>query len=76
MTEEPMSEPVGSLRPFILSHTPVKRAAMFAEPSAKTQDLLTRMNAFFDEHIYPNEATYHAELDALRRRRRGNRPHL
>ena len=62
-----MSEPAGSLRPFILSHTPVKRAAMFAEPSAKTQDLLTRMNAFFDEHIYPNEASYHAELDELRR---------
>ena len=40
---------------------------MFAEPSAKTQDLLTRMNAFFDEHIYPNEASYHAELDELRR---------
>ena len=40
---------------------------MFAEPSTKTQDLLTRMNAFFDEHIYPNEATYHAELEELRR---------
>ena len=40
---------------------------MFAEPSAKTQDLLARMNTFYDEHIYPNEATYHAELEELRR---------
>jgi acyl-CoA dehydrogenase len=40
---------------------------MFAEASAKTQDLLTRMNAFYDQHIYPNEATYHAELEELRR---------
>ena len=35
--------------------------------SAKTQDLLTRLNAFFEQHIYPNEARHHAELDALRR---------
>ena len=40
---------------------------MFAEASAKTQDLLTRMNAFYEQHIYPNEATYHAELEELRR---------
>jgi acyl-CoA dehydrogenase len=41
---------------------------MFAEPSARTQDLLTRMRAFFDEHIYPNEARHHAELHERRRR--------
>ena len=40
---------------------------MFAEASAKTQDLLTRLNAFYEQHIYPNEATYHAELEELRR---------
>jgi len=40
---------------------------MFAEPSARTQDLLERMRAFFDEHIYPNEARHHAELHARRK---------
>lgn len=35
--------------------------------SAKTTDLLKRLNAFFEEHIYPNEARYHAEMDAFRR---------
>ncbi|MCT9811024.1 acyl-CoA dehydrogenase family protein [Acidovorax sp. Be4] len=40
---------------------------MFAEPSAKTADLLQRMRQFFDEHIYPNEERYHREMDAFRR---------
>ena len=40
---------------------------MFAEPSARTQDLLDRMRAFFDEHIYPNEARHHEELHRRRR---------
>ena len=40
---------------------------MFAEPSAKTQDLLQRMRQFFDQHIYPNEARYNEEMDAFRR---------
>jgi len=35
--------------------------------SAKTRDLLERLNAFFERHIYPNEGRHHAELDALRR---------
>ncbi|MEF7613295.1 acyl-CoA dehydrogenase family protein [Aquincola sp. MAHUQ-54] len=35
--------------------------------SAKTVDLLKRLTAFFDEHIYPNEARYEAEMDAFRR---------
>jgi acyl-CoA dehydrogenase len=34
--------------------------------SAKTQDLLARMQAFFDEHIYPNEERYHQEMAAFR----------
>lgn len=29
---------------------------MLWEHSAKTTDLLKRMNAFYEEHIYPNEA--------------------
>ena len=40
---------------------------MFAEPSAKTRDLVDRLKTFFDQHIYPNEARYHAEMDAFRR---------
>ncbi|MDP9968114.1 acyl-CoA dehydrogenase [Variovorax beijingensis] len=40
---------------------------MFAEPSAKTRELLERLNKFFDQHIYPNEARYHHEMDAFRR---------
>ena len=39
---------------------------MFAEPSARTQDLLDRMRAFFDRHIYPNEARHHEELHQRR----------
>ena len=40
---------------------------MFAEQSDKTRDLLERLNAFFDRHIYPNEARHHHELDGMRR---------
>ena len=39
---------------------------MFYEPSPRTRDLLDRLNAFFDEHIYSNEDAYFAERDALR----------
>ena len=39
--------------------------------SAKTQDLLQRMQAFFDEHIYPNEERHHRELDEMRRAGKG-----
>ena len=34
--------------------------------SAKTTDLLSRLRAFYDEHIYPNEQRYHAEVEANR----------
>ena len=37
------------------------------EPSAKTRDLLERMNAFYAEHIYPSEARHHEEIDTFRR---------
>ena len=39
---------------------------MFAEPSEKTRDLLQRLNAFFAEHIFPNEGRYHDEMAAFR----------
>ena len=37
------------------------------EYSAKTKELLERLNAFFERHIYPNEARHHDELQAFRR---------
>ena len=40
---------------------------MFTEYSPKTQDLMARLTAFFDEHIYPNEARHHHELAGKRR---------
>ena len=40
---------------------------MLTEHSAKTRDLLERMNAFFDQHIYPNEARHHHEMAEFRR---------
>ena len=30
--------------------------------SARTRDLLARLNAFMDEHIYPNELLYHRQV--------------
>jgi acyl-CoA dehydrogenase len=32
--------------------------------SSRTQELQAKLLKFFDEHIYPNEAAYHAEIDA------------
>jgi acyl-CoA dehydrogenase len=40
---------------------------MFAETSAKTRDYLERMYAFYDQHIYPSEGRYHAEMEGFRR---------
>jgi acyl-CoA dehydrogenase len=40
---------------------------MLGDHSPKTQQLLQRLHAFYDEHIYPNEARHHEELDTLRR---------
>ena len=31
--------------------------------SQKTKDYLVRLNAFMDEHVYPNEHLYHQQLD-------------
>ncbi|MEJ6784790.1 acyl-CoA dehydrogenase family protein [Aminobacter sp. Piv2-1] len=36
------------------------------EYSARTKDLLERLNAFMDEHVYPNERRYHEEVEADR----------
>ncbi|MFL6662159.1 MAG: acyl-CoA dehydrogenase family protein, partial [Rhizobacter sp.] len=35
--------------------------------SPKTQDLLERLNGFFEQHIYPNEERHAREMDAMRR---------
>jgi len=40
---------------------------MFTEHSPKTRDLVQRLSAFFEQHIYPNEARHHHELDSFRR---------
>lgn len=40
---------------------------MLAQPSAKTRDLLDRMHAFYETHIYPNQGRHHAEMEELRR---------
>jgi len=37
------------------------------EYSAKTKELLERLNAFFEQHIYPSEGRHHAEMSAFRR---------
>jgi acyl-CoA dehydrogenase len=31
--------------------------------SDKVKDLITRVRAFMDEHVYPNEKTYHAQIN-------------
>jgi acyl-CoA dehydrogenase len=40
---------------------------MLSQHSPKTTDLLQRLDAFFAQHIYPNEARYHHEMAAFRR---------
>ena len=40
---------------------------MLTEHSTKTRDLLQRLSAFFDQHIYPNEERHAREMDAFRR---------
>jgi acyl-CoA dehydrogenase len=39
-----------------------KEQQMNFDYSQKTKDLLTRLNAFFDEHIYPNEEKMHSQI--------------
>ncbi len=40
---------------------------MIGAPSARTRELLDRMQAFYDRHIYPNEARHHDELHQRRK---------
>src|ERR1700760_2261149 len=40
---------------------------MTGDYSSKTRDLLQRLQAFFDQHIHPNEERYLREVDANRR---------
>ena len=40
----------------------------YVELNASPNDLLMRLKAFMDDHIYPNEAKYHAQLNALAHR--------
>src|SRR5438128_125266 len=40
-----------------------KELHMDFEYSAKTRDLLKRLIAFFEEHIYPNEQRFHDEVN-------------
>jgi acyl-CoA dehydrogenase len=40
---------------------------MLWNQEARTVELLERLKAFFDTHIYPNEARYEEELNAMRR---------
>ena len=40
---------------------------MLGDYSAKTRDLLARLNTFFDRHIYPNEERFLRDVDANRR---------
>jgi len=41
---------------------------MQTEHSEKSRDLLTKLNAFMDEHIYPNEVAYAEQLSASENR--------
>jgi acyl-CoA dehydrogenase len=40
---------------------------MFADPSPRCRELLERLQAFFAQHIYPNEERYHHALADMRR---------
>ncbi|MGB5101839.1 MAG: acyl-CoA dehydrogenase family protein [Steroidobacteraceae bacterium] len=42
--------------------------------SSKVQDLQRRVSAFMDEHVYPNEARFHAEIAENRRQGNAWRP--
>jgi acyl-CoA dehydrogenase len=37
---------------------------MFPEPSPRAKELHGRLAAFMDEHIYPNEKTYHEQIES------------
>jgi hypothetical protein len=39
---------------------------MDLDPTPKTKDLQLRLKAFMEEHIYPNEALFHNQIEAHR----------
>src|SRR6185437_287118 len=41
---------------------PTRSRTMDFEYSQKTKDLLKRVGAFMDEHVYPNEKAFHDEV--------------
>ena len=41
---------------------------MYANIEASPQELRDHLLAFMDEHIYPNEESYHAQLNAMENR--------
>jgi acyl-CoA dehydrogenase len=47
----------------------LRTRSMFPEPSTRARELRERLAAFMDEHIYPNEKTYHEQIES------GNRWH-
>src|SRR5215469_12481428 len=55
---------------FSLSLHRIARSPMNFDYSPKVQALREKLLAFFDEHIYPNEAVYHEEVE--RNRAKGN----
>ena len=60
---------VRAARPVIqlLPHHETDDTSMLSDHSPKTRELLARLQAFFAEHIYPNEARHHDEVEAARR---------
>jgi acyl-CoA dehydrogenase len=51
-------------RPISSNHTAKETAAMHFDYSPKTRDLMARLEAFMDEHIYPNEEAVGEQVDA------------
>ena len=39
---------------------------MIFEHNDRTKELIARVEGFMDAHIYPNEITYHQQMDAFR----------
>lgn len=51
---QPASETAARWRPF-------KRITMDFEYSSKTQEVMARLKAFMDAHVYPNEERFHQD---------------
>src|SRR5262249_36485836 len=53
-------------RPDTVKQKAHYHAPMLAEVSARTNELRQRLVAFMDEHIYPNETTFHRQKEKTR----------